>query len=155
MSKKKKKVPHPWESAEPYSEKFFAMIYESMLCSDAWKSLSANQKALYITCKSQGFKQNEKKDFDDDVKENPRYFTMNRHKYVKVYRLYNDNNQNGFIRDMDALIEHGFVECVISGKATRTKSLYRFSQMWVNYGTDSFYIDPRFRTTSGNKKYNS
>lgn len=152
---RKKKVPNSWESDKPCSEAFFSIVCDSMLKSDAWKQLSSNQKVLYITCKIQGFKRNDKASFDEQYRGNPRYFTMNRYKYTKVYALYNSNNQKGFHRDMDALIEHGFIECVISGRATRSKSLYRFSEKWKKYGTDEFYISPKVRTVSGNNKYNA
>lgn len=150
---KKRKVPEPWESLYPYSEKYFATYHDSLCLSDAWKDLTPAQCLLYLTCKLQMYKKGDKNQFDEQYRNNPRYFTMNRYKYVNEYGLYSEGNQKGFIRDMNALIEHGFIECVISGQSTRSKSLYRFSDMWTKYGTHDFYISPTVRTASGNKKH--
>lgn len=58
---------------------------------------------------------------------------MNRAKYVKKYELYKDNNRAAFHRDMNALIDKGFIDLVQSGKTNRTKSIYAFSSRWQDY----------------------
>ena len=98
-----------------------ANIYESMLQSKAWQELTATQKVLYLTCKSQYFSEKTKTDSLN--------FTMNRKKWLK-YKLYKDQNRAGFIRDMSALIEKGFISCVACGANAMVKSVYRFSDRW-------------------------
>jgi len=111
-----------------------ANIYESMLTSDAWKSLTSNQKALYQACKAQYYAE-KKKPFD-----NREYFTMNKSKWMGKYGLYNKGNEGGFYRDISALIEKGFISCISTGAFSRTKSIYSFSDKWKKYGTPEFSI---------------
>jgi hypothetical protein len=49
---------------------------------------------------------------------------------------------------MAALIEHGLIDCVISGYSTRTKSLYKFSTRWQLWGTENFTVPTSVMTTS-------
>ncbi len=118
-----------------------ANIYMSMLLSDAWKALTATQQRLYLYCKAQYYGQ-KKKPNDDSL-----CFNMNQAKW-SGYGLYKVTNASGFYRDMAALIEHGFIACVESGAATRTKSIYRFSDAWKHYGTDAFAVSPAAMTTT-------
>ena len=109
-----------------------ANVYVSMLMSDAWKELTANQQRLYVYCKAQYYAEKSKPDGD------PLQFTMNRSKWADLYGLYDRGNAKGFYRDMRELCNHGFIICVSSGQCTRTKSIYRFSDMWQKYGTEEF-----------------
>lgn len=117
-----------------------ANLYESMLISPAWKDLSPNQKVLYSVCKSQYYAE-KIKPLDEDT-----CFTMPPTKWADKYGLYSPNNGASFYRDMSALIEHGFVRCLQCGKATRTKTVYQFSDKWRSYGTPAFHIDMNERT---------
>ena len=129
---------------KPYEKKAFestgassdtsANVYMSMLLSDAWRALTAQQKTLYLYCKAQYYAEKKKPNGDRLC------FTMNQSKWSDVYGLYEKSNAKGFYRDMSALIEHGFVVCVECGAATRTKSIYKFSSMWQRYGTDAFEV---------------
>lgn len=125
-----------------------ANIYESMLLSPAWMDLKPSAKILYLTCKSQYYAE-KKKPFPDERDT----FTMNQHKWCEKYQLYRKDNARGFYRDMTALIEHGFINCEISGANTRTKSVYRFSARWRAYGTESFTVPVAAMTSSMNRKY--
>lgn len=123
-----------------------ANIYVSMQLSDAWISLTANQKVLYITCKTQLYAEKQKPNND------PLCFTMNQAKWCGLYHLYEKTNAKGFYRDMTALIEKGFITCVECGATTRTKSIYRFSSMWQKYGTEEFNISPKDKTLAMQRK---
>ena len=123
-----------------------ANIYMSMLMSPAYRALTPRQQQLYTYCKVQYYAEKKKPD------DNQLRFTMNRSKYVTLYGLYDDNNRAAFYRDMDALIAHGFVKCVNSGKNTRTKTIYEFSSMWQNYGSQAFVVSNADMTASGAKK---
>ena len=128
----------------PYQKKSFessgvssdtsANIYVSMLLSPAWIDLSAQQQRLYLYCKAQYYAEKTK------PMGNPEYFTMNQSKWAELYQIYKRSNAASFYRDMEALIEHGFIRCVECGSTTRTKTIYAYSSLWQQYGTDSFVV---------------
>ena len=120
----------------------FAAIYESMLVSPAWIDLTAQQHALYLACKAQYYAEKNHPNGEIEM------FTMNQCKWTDKYGLYKKSNGKGFYGDMEALIDHGFIRCVQSGKNTRTKSVYAFSSMWRLYGSDSFTIPAEDYTPS-------
>ena len=117
-----------------------ANIYDSMMLSDGWKDLTPSQKTLYLTCKAQYYAE-KVKPLDNDT-----CFTMPQFKWSEVYGLYAKTNGAAFYRDMAALIEHGFIRCYQGGKASRTKTVYQFSDKWRLYGTPAFHIDMNERT---------
>ncbi len=123
-----------------------ANLYMSMLVSPAWKNLSAQQKVLYLYCKGQFYGEKTKPGGNGEC------FTMNKSKWCTLYGLYDSNNGKGFRRDMEQLIEKGFITCVECGAATRTKSIYRFSDKWKLYGTDRFQVLPSEMTLSMRRK---
>ena len=133
--RKPKYIKKPFESNCSSSD-VSANIYESMMTHPAYIDLSANQKVLYEYCKLQYYAEKRKPNND------PEQFTMNQNKWCFKYRLYTKNNAKGFYRDMEALIDHGFIDCVESGRATRTKSIYKFSSAWLNWGTERFAVSP-------------
>jgi hypothetical protein len=117
-----------------------------MLMSAAWRDLSPKQHELYLYCKAQLFAEKQKPYGDES-------FTMNRSKWNLLYGLYNDGNEKGFYRDIDALIEHGFIICKSSGKATRTKSIYAYSDKWRKWGTSDFNVSPNEMNSSQLARY--
>lgn len=117
-------------------------IYMSMLTSPAFRDLSAQQVKLYLFCKAQYY--GEKRKPNDD----PLCFTMNKSKWSGLYGLYDANNGYGFRRDMETLIEHGFVVCIECGALTRTKSIYRFSSEWQRWNMEGFVLQPSQMTLS-------
>ena len=135
MARKKPYIPKSFE-ASGINGDVSANLYNSMILSPAWLDLTAQQKVLYLTCKLQLYGEKRKPIKDDELT-----FTMNKGKWSDKYNLYDANNGRGFRRDLAALIEHGFVACVTCGAITRTKSIYRFSNMWRHYGTEAFQVD--------------
>lgn len=135
MSTKRKYEKKSFESTGSSSDTS-ANIYVSMLLSNAWKSLSAQQKTLYLYCKAQYYAERPKPNNDQLC------FTMNQSKWCSLYGLYERSNAKGFYRDMSALIASGFITCAECGALTRTKSIYRFSDMWQRYGTAAFTVSP-------------
>lgn len=123
-----------------------ANVYMSMLLSAAWRALTAQQQRLYLYCKAQLYAEKQKPNND------PFCFTMNQSKWAELYGLYEKSNAKGFYRDMSALIEKGFITCVECGAITRTKSIYRFSSMWQNYGTEAFAVSPSEMTLAMQRK---
>ena len=142
---------------QPYQKKSFessgassdtsANIYMSMLLSSAWKKLTSQQQRLYLYCKAQYYAEKKKPRGDSLC------FTMNQSKWCGLYGLYQKTNAKGFYRDMSALIENGFIVCVESGAVTRTKSIYKFSNMWQKYGTNSFAVLPSEMTNTMRRKW--
>ena len=133
MSRSKKKYEKKAFESTGATNDTSSNIYISMLLSPAWIALSGSQKALYLYCKAQYYAEKSKPD------NNPLRFTMNRSKWLLLYKLYTSNSA-GFYRDMAALIEKGFIACVGCGAISRTKSIYEFSSMWQKYGTEDFEI---------------
>lgn len=134
-----------------------ASIYRSMLLHEAYKTLTANQRNLYVLCKSElyGKSKNDLEQFNKyfiengiDKQNHPEYFTMNWGKVKKggLYDCY--SNTNSFRTDINALIEHGLIDCVLCGADSRCKSLYRLSNRWRFYGTDRFELPENVKTIS-------
>lgn len=133
-------TPKPFES-NCRSNDTYASIYMSMILSEAWRDLTVEQQRLYLYCKEQYYGEKRPKEADREV------FTMNRAKW-SAYGLYSTTNAKGFIRDMTALIEHGFIDCVSCGAANQKKSLYRYSARWQNYGTPLFTVPESVKTSA-------
>lgn len=145
MSRRKKPYEKkPFESIGNPSDTS-ANLYMSMLMSEAWKSLTPQQMVLYLYCKGQYYGEKRKPEGNNE------YFTMNKSKWC-AYGLYDENNGKGFRRDMEQLIEKGFVACVECGAVTRTKTIYRFSDKWKQYGSDRFQILPSEMTLAMQRK---
>jgi len=101
--------------------------------SPAWGDLTNNQRVLYTYCKAQLYAEKRKPEPDGYTGNRENLFTMNKTKWCTLYKLYDVNNGKGFYRDMNALIEKGFVECVECGRFTRTKSVYAYSDKWQEF----------------------
>ena len=151
MPRKRPYIPKDFESAKGSGDTS-ANIYSSMQKHPAWKSLSPSQKALYTACKAEyyGKSRHDLDSFGEEYRTDQTVFTFNRSKWKKgiegSYELY--SNQNSFYKDMDSLILHGFIDCVICGSSTRTKSLYRYSSRWQFWGTERFSLPASVMTDS-------
>lgn len=147
-SKRAKYQPKPFESSGASSDTS-ANLYMSMLTSAAFKALTAQQKVLYLYCKSQYYGEKHHPGGEADC------FYMNQSMWSDLFQLYDkSSNKTGFRRDRDALIEKGFIACVEDGSPTRTKSVYRFSFMWQKYGKEGFCVRDCDKTASMLKKAN-
>ena len=138
MAKKKKKhIPKSFESTGISSD-ISANIYESMAESPAWQDLTKGQQLLYVYCKLQYYGE---KSYQLKEKEaNPEVFTMNRYKWCNKYKIYTISNSGQFYKDMEALISHGFIKCVLIGAKARVKNIYAYSDKWKIWGTKDFEI---------------
>lgn len=67
-------------------------------------------------------------------------FTMNQAKWCNKYQLYTKGNAQAFYRDMEALINHGLIDCIYQGAPTHQKNQYRLSDRWRKYGTNQFEV---------------
>lgn len=119
-----------------------ANIYLSMLMSQAWHNLTLKQKELYLYCKAQYFGESKTEsehktnnEIEKDVNANLQIrFTMNKSKWCEIYHLYSDGGQRHFYKDIKSLVDNGFIKVVESGKTSRTKNIYEFSDKWREKG---------------------
>lgn len=144
MGKRKKYVPKEFESCSGKSEPF-SSLYRSMIESPAFQALSASQKTLYLYCKLQYY--------GEKRPEGQEYFTMSRKKWCNKYHLYSEGNAAAFHRDIDALIEKGFIDCTYKGAQHKQKNVYKLSARWWHYGTDKFYLHPDIMTSRMLRQY--
>lgn len=146
MSKKTKYKPKPFESM---GENFLdntgkkrmdtsAGIYESMLLSEAYKSLTTRQKMLYVYCKAQFWgKRKPGRDYPDNPEvQGDEFFYLNLSLIVN-YGLYTRNMGNVFYQDMKVLEQVGFIERVARNKGGKRKAIYKFSDKWKKYDTSN------------------
>lgn len=110
-----------------------ANIYESMLQSKAFKSLTAKQQILYVYCKSQYYgKRKPKKDYEKQgLYQEDTYFYFNWQLAID-YGLYSTHSR--FYKDLKELSQKGFIELVKSGKGHKEKNVYKFSDKWKEMG---------------------
>lgn len=122
MPKKIKKTPfQPWESVHEFDS--FARLPKSLLESPVFQSLTSGQKVLFLYMKLQYYNSRNK------PSDNNKQFFFNKGLYNGKYHLYTNDAQ--FRKDRDALIQKGFITCAESGRWTRTKSIYEFSDRWT------------------------
>lgn len=154
-------IPKSFESDKPFekSNDTFASIFRSMILSKAWQSLKPRQRDLYVHCKSEYIGKSKddlrqfKAFFEQEhitIEQQKLFFTMNWGKVKKGASLYNlYSNPNQFAEDINALIEKGFIDCVLPGADTRRKNLYRFSDRWRKFGEEGYKVPPEYKTISG------
>lgn len=130
MAKKRKYRPKSFESSIAAGEPS-ASIFMSMLRSPAWMNLKPRAQILYLYMKAQYYGVRERR----KPEQNPMYFVFNQALWKKTYKLYSNNTS--FYADRNQLIEHGFIEIVETGKLTRTKSIYKFSDKWSDWKDSS------------------
>lgn len=108
-----------------------ANIFESMLLSQAFQSLNARQRILYVICKAQYYgKRKPEKDYPEiDQFQGDDKFYLN-WSLVQRYGVYRPSMSSNFYADMKALADKGFIEIISSGKTHRKKTIYKFSDRW-------------------------
>lgn len=151
--KNKKFEPEEWQHNPDYKNKAgyenraYFMVFESLLMSDAYLSLNSGERELLTVCLAQERfgRADEKRGFSEKYRNDRRYFTMNKQKR-EMYHL--SSNATTASKQMEALITHGFVDCVVNGQNTRSKSLYRLSSRWILYGTEAFSVPEDVKTTA-------
>lgn len=122
MSSKKTFKKQPFEVLR--QNEVSANLYEGMLTSEIYYTMTDKQKILLLYMKLQMYAER-KKPIPDDKST----FTFPRNKWLEKYHIYSSDNSS-FYRDRDVLLERGFIELVRSGKNTRTKNIYRYSDKW-------------------------
>ena len=141
--RKSKHTFEPYEKSPNGANAFVRLCFE-MLDSPAFHDLTASQKALYLYCLRESHGSATRDDANHDVA----LFYMNHALRTKVHGLYSAGDTRGFDRDMAALIEHGFVDCVKSGYKSRDKNIYRLSSRWLHWNTKAFSLPNNVMTTN-------
>lgn len=130
MAKSKKLKPPTNYDFESNNQRYdFTKICRDMQRSLAWKQLSLRQQGLYLHLKSK-FTVNSK-----TLENNQNNISI---PTSEVKTLYGDNRT--FIKDIDTLIDLGFIKQISSGVPTMSVNIYGFSTTWKYYGTDNFNI---------------
>lgn len=130
MAKYKKKKFKPYTFEKIGNANLSAVLFATMLQSNAYLDLSPNAMKLYTYMKLQLYGQKEKPQGKQDC------FVFNKAMYTKTYPLFKNGEQ--FTKYCHELIKNGFIEEIENGHTTRTKSIYRFSDKWQAWtpGTD-------------------
>lgn len=130
MAKSKKLKPPTNYDFESNNQRYdFTKICRDMQRSLAWKQLNLRQQGLYLHLKSK-FTVNSK-----TLENNQNNISI---PTSEAKTLYGDNRT--FIKDIDTLIDLGFIKQISSGVPTMSVNIYGFSTMWKYYGTDNFNI---------------
>ena len=146
MNKKKIKPPVNYDFESTNNQYDFTKICRDMQHSNAWEQLTLRQIGLYFILKSK-FTVN--KHTLETNKDNISIPTKEANKYYGDLRT--------FRKDMDRLIELGFIRQVVTGVPTMSVNIYGFSDNWKHYGTDKFYIpkeDFRYKRDKNKPKKN-
>lgn len=128
MRKGKKEQPTHYAFESYNSTGAFTKICKDMMNSLAWQKLNLRQRGLYLTMKKKFTKYKDQSTNVDDI-------SMPTNELKQFY-----GDMRTFRKDIDTLIEYGFVKCIAIGWNTRTCNIYGFSDKWKLYGTDKFLI---------------
>ena len=139
---RQKRVEHKGKAYESIGKKFidkngtsrtdtFASIYESMLISKAFMSLTKNQRLLYLYCKAQIMgKRKPKEDYKElEMFQDEECFYLHLQAVVD-YGLYKKGGANQFYKDMQALEDKGFIKLLASGQHNKSKNVYKLVSKW-------------------------
>lgn len=142
--KKKIKPPTNYDFESNNQKYDFTKICRDMQRSKAWNNLSLRQQGLYLHLKSK-FTVNRK-----TLENNKNNISI---PTSEAKTLYGDLRT--FRKDIDKLIDLGFIKQIVSGFPTLNVSIYDFSDNWKYFNTDKFNIpniDKRYVPTKKNKK---
>lgn len=142
MAKSKEYKAKPYESTGKqfvdkngtHRKDTFATIYESMLLSKAFRTLTARQKSLYLLCKAQIMgKRKPKEDYKEyGLYQEEECFYL-RYETLIDYGLYTKASTHYIADDFKALEEHGLVKILVSGGKNSTKNIYKLVSDWQKY----------------------
>ena len=114
-----------------------ARIYDAMMDSNAWMKLSKNAIVLYLNMKRQYYGQKTISGYETNLVKTSRgytsvrpseYFYFNEYLWKRKYKLFSNNSS--FYKARDMLVKYGFIEIVVNGRYTKTRSIYKFSDKW-------------------------
>lgn len=111
-----------------------ANLYESMLLHPAFTTMKPRQQVLYLICKAQFYGHRKPRDDFKEMEDvqSDECFYLNLAAVIK-YGNYTRNMRREFYADMAELERRGFIKTISSGRATKSKSIYRFCSDWKSY----------------------
>lgn len=142
MARTPKNPPQFWDTPKGPKDHFY-QVFDGMTDHPAFRDMSKGARLLYFYCRRESHGRATSDymkglfgewSYDSDP---GRLFYMN-FAQAKQHELYNDGNKGGLRRDMQELISHGFVDCVMNGGGNRRKALYALSSRyreWPNVET--------------------
>lgn len=133
MARKKKQIYESFQTSQPTN---FMMIYWDMMDSKAWKELTAHDIQLYIHMLRKYHRKVSKRTIYDSNKDN---ISIPKKEYKELM------HQSTFEKSIDHLIELGFIKLIENRYNVRKCNIYGFCDMWQNYGTNDFNINPLHR----------
>ena len=128
MGRKRKHLRKAYQRRVGSSGQFIQLYYD-LIDSDCFKDLSSRQIRLYVYCLREAHGEAMKDAARAGGEADECLFYMPRSRYV-AHSLYTPNEGREFRRDIAALIDHGLIDCVQSGRRSKVKSLYRLSARW-------------------------
>ncbi len=138
------KAPYKWAG----KSNSFITISDDLLRSQAYKELSKNEVTLLMFCYEQEIRSEYERPPEFKGEHEREYFY-----FPRALANQHGIKPNRFSDYIDKLIDVGFIDCVRSGKSSRTKSIYRYSSRWIHYGSPNFQRPANCLTTSLVKKY--
>lgn len=118
----------------------FVRFSVSLHLSEAFQSLKNRQKMLLISMMQQ--KTGYRKPSQEIAEDSPYYDKVKgEYCFFFPYRTAIEfcpeytNNHSRLYSDIKVLIDRGFIEVVYSGKTSKTKSVYRYSEKWKSWKT--------------------
>lgn len=129
--KKTKMINQPFESH--FGNGKFTKITQDMMDTKVWEKLTLSQRGLYLELKSKFTK-------GPDETFNTNNISMPKGDWIKFY-----TSKITFDRDMDNLIELGFIRVILYQGNLRKPTIYGFSEQWKFYDTDMFRITNKDR----------
>lgn len=134
QSLEKMKREKPWACMPGKTGDHFQPLFASLMRSPAFTDMRKGSRLLLMACMTEADGEAAKENVNPDTGAyNGSYFYMNRHLYADVYNLYDAANGTGFRRDMEDLVDHGFVEVVVRGRGRGIKNLYKLSSKWRSW----------------------
>lgn len=110
----------------------YTKICADMMDSTAWKALELRQRGLYLHLKA---KYTQKVSNGAVISDNAENISIPKSEAIQLY-----GNLVTFRKDIDMLIECGFIKLVQYGGNTRTISIYGFSDRWKEYGLSGYKV---------------
>ncbi len=114
----------------------YVAMYTSMTSSRAFHALTGNQRELYRFCRAQKYNRDNRPgkvypDWKECQFDTVFFMNWGIAKEIELYK-----SKNTFYKDLQRLIEIGFIECLYNGKTSRNKSVFKYSGKWRNYGSE-------------------
>ncbi len=121
----------------------YTKVCNDMMESTAWNALDLRQRGLYLQLKA---KYTQKVSNGNIISDNAENISIPKSEATSLY-----GNLKTFRKDMDKLIECGFIKMVQCGWNTRTVNIYGFSERWKEYGMSGYNVPENEKRTHKTK----